>query len=447
MEQIGMFPLFYFPEIGSAWIMGITGTIHILASHTSVGAALLFAFLAHKAYKENRDDLYEYMKKYGMFLLIFSYVVGSITGPGIWYTATAASPRGISALIHNFVWVWATEWVFFVFEVVGVFALVYFINKIDKKTHLKLTYAFALASVGTLFLIIGIISFMMWPGNDAFYQTGSVSDAFFGLTTFPHLFLRIGFMIMMSGVIGLIIASALGNKELRVELTRKMGVISFIGGFITLVCFMWYMTTLPDNAKLLLEIYMADMIMNKAILIVVFSLYFALAIFKPLIINKPFSITMLFVIAIFGLWPGEKLRESIRKPYVVGQYVYSNQIMGREVPGKNIKNEVEIIAKHGLLKTNVWIPQRLKTITEENKLEAGEILTKIACSNCHSLEKTGKFRPLLDKFVGQDKDMIKSFLQYSLATGAISYMPRIDLPEEEFDAIATWIAAQNSKEN
>ncbi|NVJ53561.1 MAG: cytochrome c [Campylobacteraceae bacterium] len=446
MEQIGMFPLFYFPEIGSAWIMGITGTIHILASHTSVGAALLFAFLAHKAYKEDRTDLYEYMKKYGMFLLIFSYVVGSITGPGIWYTATAASPRGISALIHNFVWVWATEWVFFVFEVVGVFALVYFINKIDRKTHLKLTYSFALASVGTLFLIIGIISFMMWPGNDAFYQTGSVSDAFFGLTTFPHLFLRVGFMIMMSGVIGMIIASALSNKELKIELIRKMGVISFIGGFITLISFMWYMTTLPDNAKILLEIYMADMIRDKVILIVVFSIYFAIAIFKPLFINRAFAITMLFVVAIFGLWPGEKLRESIRKPYVVGQYVYSNQIMGREVPGKNIKNEVEIIAKHGLLKTNVWIPERLKTITETNKLEVGKLLTKIACSNCHSLEKTGKFRPLLDKFKGQDKDMIKSFLEYSLATGAIPYMPRIDLPDEEFDAIATWIANQN-KEN
>ena len=126
MDNIGLFPLFYFPEIGSAWLMGITGTIHILASHTSVGAALLFAFLAHKAYTEDRPELYDYMKKYGMFLLIFSYVIGSITGPGIWYTATAASPRGISALIHNFVWVWATEWVFFVYEVIGVFALLFF---------------------------------------------------------------------------------------------------------------------------------------------------------------------------------------------------------------------------------------------------------------------------------------------------------------------------------
>ncbi|MBD3801486.1 MAG: cytochrome c, partial [Campylobacterales bacterium] len=311
MDFIGMFPLFYFPDIGSAWLMGITGTIHILASHTSVGAALLFAFLAHKAYKENRTDLYDYMKKYGIFLLIFSYVIGSITGPGIWYTATAASPRGISALIHNFVWVWATEWIFFIYEVIGVFALVYFINKIDRKTHLKLTYTFALASVGTLMLIIGIISFMMWPGNDAFYQTGSASDAFFGVNTFPHMFLRIGFMIMMAGVIGLIISSAMKNKEVSYELTRKMGYVSLLGGFLVLFFFMWYIKTLPESADMLLGIYLPSILTTRIILIVAFALYFLLAIVKPQYIRRSLAIVMLFVIAVVGLWPGEKLRESL----------------------------------------------------------------------------------------------------------------------------------------
>ncbi len=56
MDMVGQFPLFYFPEYGSAWMMGVTGTIHMLASHTSVGAAMLFAFLAYKAYKEDRSD-------------------------------------------------------------------------------------------------------------------------------------------------------------------------------------------------------------------------------------------------------------------------------------------------------------------------------------------------------------------------------------------------------
>ncbi len=444
MDVIGQFPLFYFPDYGSAWMMGITGTIHILASHTSVGAAMLFAFLAHKAYKENRADYYPYMKKYGMFLLIFSYVIGSITGPGIWYTATAASPRGISALIHNFVWVWATEWVFFVYEVIGVFVLVYFINKIDRKTHLKLTYTFALASVGTLALIIGIISFMMWPGTDAYYATGSASDAFFGVNTFPHMFLRIGFMIMLSGVIGLVISSSMRKEtpELSAELSKKMGVVSLIGGFMTLIFFIWYMGTLPDNAHAVFAFSKDVIIQNRVILTLVFSVYFALAIFKPNMIHPAFAVAMIFVILIGGLWSGEKLRESMRKPYVAGQYIYSNQIISRDVPGKGIKSELPIIAEKGLLVLNPFVPKNLKVITDENKLQAGELLAKMSCSNCHSLEKTGVFRPMKDRLTGMDKEGIKGIL-YAIGDGGMSYMPTLKLPEAEYDAIAEYFASQN----
>lgn len=442
MDIIGQFPLFYFPEYGSAWMMGVTGTIHILASHTSVGAAMLFAFLAFKAYKENRSDLYPYMKKYGMFLLIFSYVVGSITGPGIWYTATAASPRGISALIHNFVWVWATEWVFFVYEVIGVFVLVYFIDRIDRKSHLRLTYTFALASVGTLALIIGIISFMMWPGTNAYYATGSASDAFFGINTFPHMFLRIGFMIMMSGVIGLVISSAMKkeNPEVSAELTKKMGLVSLGGGFITMFFFMWYMGTLPDNAHAVFQVSKDSVIQNRIILSILFSAYFLVAIFKPKIINTPIASIMIAVVLLAGLWPGEKLRESMRKPYVAGQYIYSNQIISRDVPGKNIKSELPIIAEKGLLKVNPFIPENLREITSENKLQVGELLTKMSCSNCHSLEKTGVFRPLRDRLTGMDKEGVKAIL-YAIGDGGFPYMPKLKLPDEEYDAIAEYIAS------
>ncbi|MDD3591919.1 MAG: cytochrome c [Sulfurovum sp.] len=443
MDIIGQFPLFYFPEYGSAWIMGVTGTIHILASHTSVGAAMLFAFLAYKAYKENRTDLYSYMKRYGMFILIFAYVIGSITGTGIWYTATAASPRGISALIHNFVWVWATEWVFFVYEVIGVFAVVYFIDKIDKKTHLKLTFTFAIASVGTLALIIGIISFMMWPGTEAYYTTGSASDAFFGINTFPHMFLRVGFMIMMSGIIGMVISSSMRkeNEALSNELTRKMGFVSLLGGFITLFFFMWYMGTLPENAHAVFNVTKESIIQNRIILAILFSLYFLLAIVRPKTINTVLASSMVVIILIAGLWPGEKLRESMRKPYVAGQYIYSNQIVSRDVPGKRIKGELPVIAEKGLLQVNPFVPENLKVITAENKHEAGKLLARLACSNCHSLEKTGVYRPLKERLTGMDKESIKAIL-YAIGAGGMNYMPALQLPEDEYDALAEYLASQ-----
>ena len=444
MEYIGLYPLFYFPQIGSAWLMGITGAIHIMASHTSVGAALLFAFLAHKAYKEDRPELYEYMRKYGMFLLIFSYVVGSITGPGIWNTATVASPRGISALIHNFVWVWATEWVFFVVEVIGVFVLVYTIGKIDRKTHLKITYMFALASVSTLFLIIGIISFMMWPGSDTWYQTGSASDAFFGINTFPHMFIRLGFMIVMSAVVGFIISGNVKEVALRAEMTRKLSVIGMIGGVVILMSFLWYVQTLPQSALDLFHTVLWPVNGTSRIMTVsIIAAYLLFAFALPKMINVPVATAMLAVVLVLGIWPGEKMRESMRKPYVAGRYVYSNQIIGRDVAGKHIKSEMNIIAEKGLLTVSPFIPERLRTITPENQLEAGKLIAKLACSNCHALEKGAAYRPLPDRFPGQDAQTIEIVLTDVIATGTFSYMPPIKLPEHETKALAAWLATQN----
>src|SRR5690606_31029386 len=122
MDMLGMYPTFYVPQIGTAWVMGSIVTIHVVASHPSVGAAFLFALLETKAYREDKPQLMDYIKRYGMLLLVFSYIIGSVTGVGIWYSITIASPRGTAGLIHNFVWVWAAEWVYFTVEVIGVYA-------------------------------------------------------------------------------------------------------------------------------------------------------------------------------------------------------------------------------------------------------------------------------------------------------------------------------------
>jgi hypothetical protein len=83
-----------------------------------------------------------------------------------------ASPRGISALIHSFVWKWATEWVFFVIEVVGVYMIIYLVGKVDRATHLRISIIFGLTSYGTMLVIIGILSFMMWPGQPRMVRRG-----------------------------------------------------------------------------------------------------------------------------------------------------------------------------------------------------------------------------------------------------------------------------------
>ncbi len=449
MDQLGMYPLFYVPEIGSAWVMGIIGVIHVVASNTSVGAAFLFALLETKAYREGKPQLLDFIKKYGMFLLVFSYIIGSITGPGIWYAITIASPRGVSALIHNFVWVWAAEWCFFTVEVIGVYALVYLIGKVDAKSHLKLTWSFALASWGTMLLIVGILSFMMWPGNENWYLTGSTNDAFYNINFFAHLGVRTGTMLTMAALVGLMVASRLKEPALRSSVVRFMIPAGLGGGLFAVMMFFYYLQTLPNNALVMLNAYLLPH--YEWAMVAVFcvtSLYLLLAWWKPLRVGTWVAVAMFLFVSFVGVWPEERMRESMRKPYVVGQYVYSNQVIARDVPGKGIHSEVDRIGAEGLLKLDPFVPERLRTITPANQLEAGQLLAKLSCSNCHALEPGAPLRNIPDKFHrATDADMIAAFLRGPLKHGTQPYMPRIDLPEDEIEAMARYFAAVDRGDN
>jgi len=445
MDLLGMYPTFYMPQIGSAWVMGIIGVIHVVASHTSVGASWLFALLETKAYREDRPELIHFIQKYGMFLLVFSYIIGSITGPGIWYAITVASPRGVGGLIHNFVWVWAAEWVYFTVEVIGVYALVYLMGKVDPKTHLKLTWSFALASWATMLLIVGILSFMMWPGHEAWYQTGATNDAFYNLNFFAHVGLRTGSMLVMSAVVGLMVLSWQRDKALKRSVARLLAPVGLGGGLFAVMMFLWYLQTLPHNATVMLNTHLLPVYLQGMVAVFLgTTVYLLWAWIKPSHLHPALAVVAFVLIAIFGVWPEERMRESMRKPFVAGQYIYGNQVIARDVPGKGIEAEVDRIAEKGLLKLHPFVPDRLRTVTPDNKLEAGQLLAKIACANCHALEPGAPLRSLPDKFHGStDEDLIAGFLRGAMAKGAVAYMPRIDLPEDEVLALAAFLAQSN----
>lgn len=446
MDMLGMYPTFYVPGIGTAWVMGIIGVIHVVASHTSVGASFLFALLETKAYRENRPELMDFIKKYGMFLLVFSYIIGSITGPGIWYAITVASPRGVGGLIHNFVWVWAAEWVYFTVEVIGVYALVYLIGKVDAKSHLKLTWSFALASWATMLLIVGILSFMMWPGHENWYQTGSTNDAFYNINFFAHLGTRTGSMLVMAVVVGLMVASRMKDLELRRSVVRFLAPIGLVGGLFAVMMFLYYLQTLPNNAIVMLHTHLLPVYAQGMVAVfVVSTLWLAFAWWKPHRVYTSLAVALFAFIAVVGVWPEERMRESMRKPYVAGQYIYGNQVIARDVPGKGIVGEVDKIAESGLLKLHPFVPDRLRVVNDGNRLEVGRLLAKVACANCHSLEPRTPLRNIPDKFHGAtDEDLIAAFMQGPLKHGTQPYMPRIDLPEDEVRAIAHFLATVNS---
>ena len=86
----------------------------------------------------------------------------------------------------------------------------------------------------------------------------------------------------------------------------------------------------------------------------------------------------------------------------------------------------------------------MRQVSDSNRLEVGKLLTQIACANCHALEPGAPLSNVPDKFHrATDEDLIAAFLNGPLKHGSQSYMPRIDLPATEVNAIAHYLASVN----
>lgn len=439
--MLGLYPVWYEPNIGSGWVIGFIATIHVLFSHASVGGAILFGWLANRAVRKNRPEYIDFIRRYGLFLLVFSYVLGSITGPGIWFSATIANPKGISALIHSFVWMWATEWVFFVIEVIGIYLLIYLAGRVDAKTHTRLSMIFALASVATLLVITGILSFMLMPGSPDWHQTGGVLTAFFGPNTFAQVALRIAFMLTITGVVGGIVAAKIEDPAEKSHIARVLSAVGLIGVAGTFLAGRWYFQTLPLSALETLTLRSPSTFSTMVVAAVGLSvLWFLLSAAKPGVLKVWTASFMTVAILVLGLAPEETAREIMRKPWIAGTYVYANQTIGRDVPALGIKSDLPLMEEKGVLATHPFIPEALRNPTDADRTEAGRVLALTLCANCHSLSDSG-IRPLKRYFPAEaDKEAVKRYLGAGLHRGLTSYMPAIPLPDLDRDALAQYIA-------
>jgi Cytochrome C oxidase, cbb3-type, subunit III len=386
-----MYPLWEVPHLTAGLVLGLIAAFHILPSHLSTSAMWFNVYVERKALREDRPELLEFIKKYTLLLLVFAYVFGSLSGVGIWYAATVANPRGISGLIHNYVWGWATEWVFFIIEVTGIFVYYYTLNKVDKKTHLRIGFIFALASWVTMIIITGILAFMLSPGK--WLETGKFFDGFFNPTYWPQLFMRTSVMFGIGAAYAIIVAASLTNAGTRKLVVRTASLWGAAGLLLGGLFLLWYLKALPAEAKDLIGVIVPQGLKTGlAVSFALMLLYFLYAGIRPLGIR---TLPAILAIAVLfaGIWSAERTREILRKPYVISHYLYSNQIIGKGLPAKGVASEEELIDEKGILNFDPFVPADLRQVNDGNRLRAGRMVALIECSSCHALEKTG-LRPL-----------------------------------------------------
>ena len=368
------YPVWELTSAGGGFLIALIAVLHVYVAHFAVGGGLFLVLSEIKGYREDSPKIIEYVKKHTKFFMLLTLVFGGLSGVGIWLVISILSPQAVSLLIHQFVFGWATEWTFFIGEIVAILVYYYTFGKMDKKNHLTVGWLYFIFGWLSLFVINGIVCFMLTPGD--WLQTGNFWDGLFNPTFFPSLFFRIFISLMLAGLFGFITAAFIKDDDFRDRMMRYCAWWLLIPFVFALLSGYWYIQSLPMAQK--------SMILERSPEIApMLSLYFwvsailfvggiIMALKLPGNIKKAVAFGLL-VIGLVYLGSFEWIREAGRRPYLIYGYMYSNGALAQS-------NESD----QGVLERIRWAG--MKQIDDSNRMEAGNKLFQFFCASCHSIK-------------------------------------------------------------
>ncbi|PLW99061.1 MAG: cytochrome C, partial [Marinilabiliales bacterium] len=166
-----------------------------------------------KAHRDNDKGLLAYVKAHTWFFVLLTMVFGGVSGVGIWFIIGLVNPAATSMLIHNFVFGWAIEWVFFIGEIVALLIYHYRFDKMNPRNHMILGWLYFIFAWLSLFIINGILGFMLTPGR--WMETGNFWLGFFNPSYLPSLIFRTCIALIFAGVFGLVTGAFRKDEEER----------------------------------------------------------------------------------------------------------------------------------------------------------------------------------------------------------------------------------------
>lgn len=372
-------------SLGGPMLMAIVAITHVIVAHFAVGGGLLIAVTETLSVRRGDPALRELARRSSLILILVSTVFGAISGVGIWVVAGLVSPAAISALIHTFVWGWAMEWVFFIVEIVA--ALVYYTTwgKISKGAHLMVGWIYFVAAYASLVIINGIITFMLTPGQ--WLTTGQFWDGFFNPTYWPSLVLRTGIVAIMATVF-MVFAALRAGREERGSLLRYLGGWLVGGVLVSYAGYRWWEAALPEGARAL---FLGDAPTLAALAgtrsVMLWALAAALVLGVLLLLLRPRSVNAataaVLMVAGFVFFGGyERLREGVRKPFLIHGHMFSNGL---------VVDDIARINQEGLAPHSGWVALG----GADDPVATGRRIFLVQCASCHTLDGYQAIRPVL----------------------------------------------------
>jgi cytochrome bd-type quinol oxidase subunit 1 len=415
---------------GGGMIIGIIAILHVFVSHFAVGGGLFLPWTERKAYRESNPALLEYVKSHSKFFVLVVLVSGAVSGVGIWWSIGLVNPEATATLIHVFVWGWAIEWVFFIVEIAAAFVYYYGWDRLDAKTHLTVGWIYFGAAWASLFVINGILTFMLTPGR--WLETRSFASAFFNPGMLPSCVLRTAVAVALAGVYALLTAAAIRDVALRAEVVRYAARWLLAGTMVIPPAGVWYISTLPAAAREL-SMGAAPVVTLFAGLSIFFSaLLVVFTYFGPYQHPRYFNLTFAFLLAVLALSTTavtEWVREAVRKPYVIYNYMYANTLR---------LEDINRIRQQGILASARFV--RHHDVDPQAPEESGHEVFRVVCASCHTLDGYNSIRFAVK---GWSREMIDyQLLHLNELKG---FMPPFVGTPVERQALAVWLLRLNPR--
>lgn len=444
------FPVFDMPLVGHRLMFAFDAIVHVFMSHAAVGGSIVLALAQWFTIKNNDKKFDDLTYKILFALFILATAIGALTGIGIWVHVNIINPAAIGALLRVFFWKWFVEWI--VFNVEMVLLLMIFLSWKNrplgspaKRGHYRLVVGYAVASWLTMAIITAILGFMMTPGTWLASDFPAKPDYLASLMNpswMPSLAFRTFFaMVWASG--GAMILTWFFTREdmeTRERAMKFFGKCLYISVIPMIVFGYWYYLQFPDAAKELFAIgaltrqYAAIPGLAQGValgLAALFALSSAFLFFNPR--KAPMLAAVLMLVASGTLIAEmERVREFVRKPYIIYNYMYANGVRVQDMP---------LLKKEGYLKNAVFLADEYRQITPENKMQVGEKLYYFQCRFCHTINGVNAIK---DRIRGWDEQAIYHRIG-QLNSAATPFMPPFAGTDEERAALAAFLVTLNAK--
>jgi putative heme-binding domain-containing protein len=434
------FPVFHLDFIGNRLLIAIVGVLHVVINHAmAVGAMPLVTLLELKGYR-TKDTRWDHLA-YSILKVCFivTTTVGALTGVGIWLSVGLVNPYGLGSLIRVFFWAWFTEWLVFITEVCLILA--YFLlwksrTGQSKPGHILLGSALSLFSWITMALIVAILGFMMDPG--AWTVGSGLLTAIFNPIYLPQLAFRTTLAMVEAGLFAwCLIPGMVSDDEFRSSAVRWVARWTLIWSPFLLIAALWYRSIVPEAMAANLPVALltqSGVVWYPTLQVTVVACVACIAATALVGTARPrlipsWVLLLPFVVSLAMLAEFERVREFIRKPYVIAGHVYANGL--REV-------DVPLLQRDGILKHATYCTTR--DIFPGNRIEAGRDVFRLACSRCHTTAGMNNVVAKLEGLYGKgtwDADQVAAYVENM--HGVRTYMPPFPGNRDELDAMVAYV--------